>query len=48
MAADLSAALSKELKKKVTVDTAIVQRILENHVRANLDGLADISVDLAG
>lgn len=48
MAADLSAALSKELKKKVAVDTAIVQRILEHHVRANLDGLADIRVDLAG
>lgn len=48
MAADLSAALSKELKKEVAVDTAIVQRILEHHVRANLDGLADLRVDLAG
>ena len=48
VAADLAAALSKEGKKKVAVDTAIVQRILDSHVRANLDSLSDLRVDLAG
>lgn len=48
VAADLAAALSKEGKRKVAVDTAIVQRILDSHVRANLDSLSDLRVDLAG
>lgn len=48
IAADLAAALSKEGKRKVAVDTAIVQRILDSHVRANLDSLSDLRVDLAG
>lgn len=48
IAADLSAAMSKGAKKKIAVDTATVQRVLESHVRANLDSLSDLRVDLAG
>lgn len=47
MAAQLSAELEKTSGKPVTIETAILQRVLETHVREQLDALADLRVSLA-
>ena len=46
MAAQLSAELEKTSGKPVTIETAILQRVLEAHVRQQLDALADLRVSL--
>jgi hypothetical protein len=46
MAAQLSADMEKASGKAVTIETAILQRVLETHVREQLDGLADLRVSL--
>jgi hypothetical protein len=47
MAAQLSAELEKTSGRPVTIETAILQRVLEAHVREQLDALADLRVSLA-
>ena len=47
MAAQLSAEMEKALGVPVTIETAILQRILETHVREQLEALADLRVSLA-
>lgn len=47
MAAQLSAELEKTSGHPVTIETAILQRVLETHVREQLDALADLRVSLA-
>ena len=47
MAAQLSAEMEKALGVPVTIETAILQRVLETHVREQLDALADLRVSLA-
>ena len=47
MAAQLSADMEKASGKAVTIETAILQRVLETHVREQLDALADLRVSLA-
>jgi hypothetical protein len=39
--------LEKTSGKPVTIETAILQRVLETHVREQLDALADLRVSLA-
>ena len=46
MAAQLSAEMEKASGVPVTIETAILQRVLETHVRAQLDALADLRVSL--
>ncbi|CUH70019.1 hypothetical protein TL5118_03991 [Thalassovita autumnalis] len=46
MAAQLSADMEKASGKAVTIETAILQRVLETHVREQLDALADLRVSL--
>jgi hypothetical protein len=46
MAAQLSAEMEKALGTPVTIETAILQRVLETHVREQLDALADLRVSL--
>jgi hypothetical protein len=46
MAAQLSADMEKASGKAVTIETAILQRVLETHVREQLDTLADLRVSL--
>ena len=46
MAAQLSAEMEKASGKAVTIETAILQRVLETHVREQLDALADLRVSL--
>ena len=46
MAAHLSADMEKASGKAVTIETAILQRVLETHVREQLDALADLRVSL--
>jgi hypothetical protein len=46
MAAQLSAEMEKASGKPVTIETAILQRVLETHVREQLDALADLRVSL--
>ncbi|EAQ43683.1 hypothetical protein MED193_12468 [Roseobacter sp. MED193] len=46
MAAQLSADMEKASGKAVTIETAILQRVLETHVREQLDALADLRVGL--
>jgi phage terminase Nu1 subunit (DNA packaging protein) len=46
MAAQLSAEMEKAQGKPVTIETAILQRVLEAHVREQLDALADLRVSL--
>ncbi|KGK99860.1 hypothetical protein [Thalassobacter sp. 16PALIMAR09] len=46
MAAQLSADMEKASDKAVTIETAILQRVLETHVREQLDALADLRVSL--
>ena len=47
MAAQLSAEMEKASGVPVTIETAILQRILETHVREQLEALADLRVSLA-
>jgi hypothetical protein len=46
MAAQLSAEMEKASGNPVTIETAILQRVLETHVREQLDALADLRVSL--
>ena len=46
MAAQLSAEMEKASGAAVTIETAILQRVLEAHVRQQLDALADLRVSL--
>jgi hypothetical protein len=46
MAAQLSAEMEKVSGTPVTIETAILQRVLETHVREQLDALADLKVSL--
>ncbi len=46
MAAQLSAEMEKASGAPVTIETAILQRVLETHVREQLDALADLRVSL--
>jgi hypothetical protein len=47
MAAQLSAEMEKTSGVPMTIETAILQRVLETHVREQLDALADLRVSLA-
>ena len=47
MAAQLSAEMEKASGSPVLIETAILQRVLETHVREQLDALADLRVSLA-
>jgi hypothetical protein len=47
MAAQLSAEMEKAQGTPVMIETAILQRVLETHVREQLDALADLRVSLA-
>ena len=47
MAAQLSAEMEKTSGAPMTIETAILQRVLETHVREQLDALADLRVSLA-
>ena len=47
MAAQVAAEVEKQSGKPVMIDTAIMQRVLETHVRAQLEALADLRVSLA-
>ena len=47
MAAQLSAEMERASGDAVTIETAILQRVLETHVREQLDALADLRVSLA-
>ena len=47
MAAQLSAEMEKTSGGPMTIETAILQRVLETHVREQLDALADLRVSLA-
>ncbi|MGI3212929.1 hypothetical protein ACROSR_17685 [Roseovarius tibetensis] len=46
MAAQLSADMESASGTPVTIETAILQRVLETHVREQLDALADLRVSL--
>ena len=46
MAADLSASCSEAVGQEITVEPAAMQKVLEKHVRAQLDELAEIKPDL--
>ena len=46
MAAQLSAEMEKASGASVMIETAILQRVLETHVREQLDALADLRVSL--
>ena len=47
MAAQLAAEMETATGVPVTIETAILQRVLETHVREQLDALADLRVSLA-
>ncbi len=47
MAAQLSAEMEKASGTPVTIETAILQKMLETHVREQLEALADLRVSLA-
>jgi len=47
MAAQLSAEMEKASGTPVTLETAILQRVLETHVREQLDALADLRVSIS-
>ncbi len=46
MAAEVAAEVEKQSGKPLTIEAAILQRVLETHVRAQLDALADLRVSL--
>jgi hypothetical protein len=45
MAAELSAACSEATGQQISVDPALMQKVLENHVRAHLSELAEVRPD---
>lgn len=47
MAAEVTAEMERETGEKVSIGTAIMQRVLEAHVREQLAALADLRVTLA-
>ena len=47
MAAQLAAELEKASGKPFMIETATMQRVLDAHVRAQLEALADLRVSLA-
>jgi hypothetical protein len=47
MAAEIMAEVERQSGASVTIETAIMQRVLEAHVREQLDALADLRVSLA-
>ena len=47
MAAQIMAEVERQSGASVTIETAIMQRVLEAHVREQLDALADLRVSLA-
>lgn len=47
MAADVAAEVEKQSGRPVIIEAAILQRVLEAHVRAQLDALADLRVTIA-
>ncbi len=46
MAAEVAAEVEQQSGKPVTIEAAILQRVLETHVRAQLDALADLRVSV--
>jgi hypothetical protein len=46
MAAEVASEVEKQTAKPVIIEAAILQRVLETHVRAQLDALADLRVSL--
>jgi hypothetical protein len=46
MAAEVAAEVEKQTKKPVMIEAAILQRVLETHVREQLAALADLRVSL--
>ncbi|SEO15355.1 hypothetical protein SAMN04489859_103910 [Paracoccus alcaliphilus] len=46
MAAEVAAEVEQQSGEPVTIEAAILQRVLETHVRAQLDALADLRVSL--
>ena len=46
MAADVSAEVEKQTGKPVTIEAGTMQRVLETHVRVQLEALADLRVSL--
>ena len=46
MAADVAAEVEQKTGKPVIIEAAILQRVLEAHVRAQLDALADLRVSV--
>lgn len=46
MAAEVAAEVEQQSGKPVTIEAAILQRVLETHVRAQLDALAELRVSL--
>jgi hypothetical protein len=46
MAAEVAAEVEKQTAQPMNIEAAILQRVLETHVRAQLDALADLRVDL--
>lgn len=46
MAAEVAAEVERRTARPVTIEAAILQRVLETHVRAQLDALADLRVSL--
>lgn len=47
MAAEVAAEVERQSGTSVIIEAAILQRVLETHVRAQLDALADLRVSLA-
>ena len=45
MAAELSASSSEATGHQITVEPAAMQKVLEKHVRAHLDELAEVRPD---
>ncbi|MBE0455618.1 MAG: hypothetical protein IBX58_18450, partial [Roseovarius sp.] len=46
MAAEVAAEVEKQSGTPVIIEAAILQRVLETHVRQHLDALADLRVSL--
>jgi len=46
MAAEVAAEVEKQTGKPVIIEAAILQRVLEAHLRQRLDALADFRVGL--
>lgn len=47
MAAEVAAEVEQQTAKPVIIEAAILQRVLETHVREQLDALADLRVSIA-